>query len=509
MKLFLINPSRDSNKKGDFWDFKFEKRILGQTALMPLFLPTIAAATPKDFEIQIIDEKIEEINFDDKVDIVGIGAMTSTINRAYEISDEYRKRGVKVAIGGIHASMMYEEAAQHADSVIIGEADFLWREAMEDFKNGGLKKYYSYSEYPNIEEIPTPRNDLIKTERYVINQVQTTRGCPFDCDFCSVKAFSGNQYRVKKIEQTIKEIQSLSPTYDINIFGHKLKSPKTLLFADDNLIGNKAYAKKFLEAITPLKLEDWYCQSSINLGRDREMISMMKQAGCHSVIIGIESVMPETIQSMDKKINKVEDYSECIANIQSAGIKVMPSFVVGSDTEDESIFEKTATFIKDNNLVYPMINILTPLPGTKLYTRMENEGRILHKNWTKYDFESVCFKPKNMSAKTLEDGRRWIFREIFSLDNIQKRYDNFMTKKEANEVTGFEDAFGKMKMTDKFFMALLVLKILSKVNPEQRKYFIEVIKKFLKGKETNFGNSFSIMSFNDYAYNIPISESSF
>ena len=137
------------------------KRIC--TTVMALAL--LAALTPKDINVRILNEEFEEINFDDKVDIVGIGAMTSNINRAYEISDEYRKRGVKVAIGGIHASMMYEEAAQHADSVIIGEADFLWREVMEDFKNGGLKKYYTYTEYPNIEEILTPRNDLIKTER--------------------------------------------------------------------------------------------------------------------------------------------------------------------------------------------------------------------------------------------------------------------------------------------------------------------------------------------------------
>ncbi len=506
MKLFLINPGRDSNKKGDFWDFSFEKRIMGQTGMLPLFLPTIAAVTPADVEIKIIDEKIEKINFDEKVDIVGIGAMTSNINRAYTIADEFRKRGVKVAIGGIHASMMYEEASLHADSVLIGEADFLWRELMEDFKQGGLKKYYSYSEYPNIEEIPVPRNDLIKSEKYVINLIQTTRGCPFDCDFCSVKTFSGSHYRIKNVEQTLNEIQSLAPTYDMNIFGYKMKSPKTLLFADDNIIGNKAYARKLFEALIPLKLNDWYCQASINLGRDKEMIAMMKEAGCHSVIIGIESVMPETLHSMEKKINNVDEYSECISNIQSAGMKVMGSFILGSDSEDDTIFEKTAKFIQDNNLVYTMVNILTPLPGTKLYKRLESEGRILHKNWEKYDFETVCFKPKKMSVKALEDGRRWVCKEVFSLKNIQERYDNFMSSKEINEIRGFEETVKKMKMTDKVFSVLLLLKIISKVNSEQRRFFLKTIRKYLSGEETNFGNSFAIMSFNDYANNIPASE---
>jgi len=504
VKLFLINPTRGKNSKGDFWDFKFEKRILGQTSLIPLSLPTIAGATPEDVETTIIDEKVDEINFDEKVDIVGIGAMTPNITRAYEIADEFRNRGVKVVMGGIHASMLPEEALEHADSVVIGEADYLWSDAISDFKEGKLQETYRFTTYPELENVPAPRYDLVKSEKYVINQVQTSRGCPFDCDFCTVKAFSGKQFRLKKIDQVVKEIQSLFPYYVINILGYELKLPKTLLFADDNIIGNKNYSRKLFEAIIPLKLSDWYCQSSINVGRDNEMLSMMKEAGCQSMIIGIESVNPETLMGMDKKINKVDEYYECINNIQSHGIKVLGSFVLGSDAEDDSIFEKTVKFIQENNLIYNMINILTPLPGTKLYKRLEQEERILHKDWEQYDFESVCFKPKQMSVETLEEGRRWVNQEIYGLKDIHNRYENFLKQKDNKEIKGFEESVKGMSFADKVFSGAMLVKILSKVNSEQRRFLISIIKKYFKGKETNFGNAIAELSFNDYAKNLTL-----
>jgi radical SAM superfamily enzyme YgiQ (UPF0313 family) len=504
VKLLLINPTRGKNSKGDFWDFKFEKRILGQTSLLPLSLPTIAGATPEDVETTIIDEKVDEINFDEKVDIVGIGAMTPNITRAYEIADEFRNRGVKVVMGGIHASMLPEEALEHADSVVIGEADFLWSDAISDFKEGKLQETYRFTTYPELENVPAPRYDLVKSEKYVINQVQTSRGCPYDCDFCSVKAFSGKQFRLKKIDQVVKEIKSLFPYYVINVLGYELKLPKTLLFADDNIIGNKSYSRKLFDAIIPLKLSDWYCQSSINVGRDKEMLAMMKEAGCQSMIIGIESVNRETLVGMDKKINKVDEYYECINNIQSAGIKVLGSFVLGSDAEDDSIFEETVKFIKDNNLIYNMINILTPLPGTRLYKRLEQEGRILHKDWERYNFESVCFKPKQMSAETLEKGRRWVNQEIYELKDIHNRYENFLRQKDNKEVKGFEESITEMSFADKVFSGAMLVKILYKVNSEQRRFLINIIKKYFKGKETNFGNAIAELSFNDYAKNLTL-----
>ena len=502
MKLFLINPSRGLKSEEAFLDFNFEKRVLGITSLIPLSIPTIAGATPEDVETTIIDERIEDINFDEKVDLVGIGGMTLNIKRSYEIADEFRKRGVTVAIGGIHASMMQEEASQHADSVVIGEADCLWSELINDFKEGKLQKFYKVPSFPEMEDIHAPRYDLLKNDRYYINQVQTTRGCPFDCDFCSVKIFSGERFRLKNIEQVIREIEALPPNYAINVLGHKLKLPKTLLFADDNIVGNKAYARKLFEAIIPLKLSDWYCQSSINVGRDKEMLALMKEAGCQQMIIGIESVEKESISGMDKKINIVDEYYECINNIQSAGIKVLGSFILGNDSEDDKIFEKTVKFIKDNNLIYNCINILTPLPGTRLFERLEREGRILHKNWEMYDFETVCFQPKNMSVKTLDEGRRWVCHELYSLYNIHDRYENFLKQKSLMEIKGYEESFNKMPLADRVFSAIMLMKIFYKLNSEQRKFLFKMIKNHFSGKETNFGNAILEISFNDYAHNL-------
>jgi radical SAM superfamily enzyme YgiQ (UPF0313 family) len=503
MKLLLVNPSRGKEAKGDFWDFNFEKRILGQTSLVPLYLPTIAGITPEDVEISIIDEKVEEIDFGVDVDLVGIGSMTPNIKRAYQIADEFRERGKTVTIGGIHASMLPEEASKHADSVVIGEAEDLWPQLIQDFKDGHLQKFYRFTRYPNLENMPTPRYDLIKGDRYVINQVQTTRGCPFDCEFCSVKAFSGKQFRCKTIDQVVKEIEALTPYYIMNVYGYELKLPKTLLFADDNIVGNKSHSKKLFEALIPMRLTDWYCEASINVGRDKEMLAMMKEAGCHAMIIGIESVNQDTLVGMEKKINKVDEYYECIDNIQSSGIKVLGSFVLGSDSEDETIFEKTVKFIRDTNMVYSMINVLTPLPGTRLFERFDREGRLLHKDWERYSLETVCFKPKQMSPETLQEGRRWIYQEIYSLQDVHNRYENFLKQKDNMEVKGFEESFTTMTTADKFFSGLMLMKILYKSNSDQRKFLFNMLKRYFAGNETNFGNTIAAMSFNDYAINIP------
>jgi radical SAM superfamily enzyme YgiQ (UPF0313 family) len=318
-----------------------------------------------------------------------------------------------------------------------------------------------------------------------------------------VKAFSGKQFRLKNIELVLKEIKALSPTYKMNVMGYELILPKTLIFADDNIIGNKNHARKLFEAMIPLKLSDWYCQSSINLGRDKEMLQLMREAGCQSVIIGIESVNRETLMGMDKKINVVDEYYETIDTIQSSGIRVLGSFVLGSDSEDDSIFEKTADFIRDTNIVYSMINILTPLPGTKLFERFEREGRLLHKDWNHYSLEEVCFKPKQMSIDTLLEGRRWVYEQVYSLDAIHNRYENYLKQKDNMEVKGFEESFTTMTFADKVFSGLMLAKILYKVNSDQRRFLINMLKRYFAGNETNFGNTIAAMSWNDYAINIP------
>jgi radical SAM superfamily enzyme YgiQ (UPF0313 family) len=288
----------------------------------------------------------------------------------------------------------------------------------------------------------------------------------------------------------------------MNVLGYKLKLPKTLLFADDNIVGNKSYARKLFKAIMPMKLQDWYCQSSINVGRDKEMLAMMKQAGCQTMIVGIESIEADSISGMDKKINRVDEYYDCIDNIQSAGIKVLGSFILGSDSEDDSIFEKTVKFIRETNIIYNCVNLLTPLPGTRLFNRLESEGRVLHKDWARYDFESVCFQPKKMSVDTLEKGRRWVIQELYTLDDIHDRYESFLKQKNNMEVKGYEESFTTMKLSEKIFSGIMLGKILYKVNSKQRRFLINMLKTHFTGKETNFSNTILEISCNDYAHNL-------
>ena len=204
-----------------------------------------------------------------------------------------------------------------------------------------------------------------------------------------------------------------------------------------------------------------------------------------------------------KKINKVDEYYECIDNIQSAGIKVLGSFVLGNDAEDDTIFEKTVKFIRDTNMIYSMINVLTPLPGTRLFQRFEREGRLLHKDWEHYCLETVCFKPKQMSVDTLQEGRRWIYEQIYALDDIHVRYENFLKQKANKEVKGFEESFTTMTLADKFFSGVMLAKILYKVNKDQRRFLTDMLKRYFAGHETNFGNTIAAMSFNDYSINLP------
>ena len=310
MKLLLINPSTKGYAEPEFWDYELVKKIFGLHVPPPLSLPTIAALTPPEVEVKIIDENIEDINFDEKVDLVGIGAMTLYIPRAYQIADEFRRRGVMVVLGGIHATMLPAEAIEHADSVVLGEAEYVWKRLVADFKNRALQRFYKSDESPDLADSPAPRIDLLKNEKYSMNQLQITRGCPFDCEFCSVKVFSGKNFRHKRIEQVIQEIAALPKEMVINICGSELKLPKPIFFTDDNLIGNKNYAKELFKALTPLKLSGWTSQASINLAKDKELLHLMKEAGCRYILIGLESVAEESLIEMGKKANRLDEYHE-------------------------------------------------------------------------------------------------------------------------------------------------------------------------------------------------------
>jgi radical SAM superfamily enzyme YgiQ (UPF0313 family) len=501
MKLLLVNPSRRKQGARDFWDYDFLERTLGVATAMPLWAPTVAAIAPKEVEVSIVDENIEEVNFDEKADLIGIGAFSTYIQRGYQIADEFRKRGKKVVIGGIHASMLPQEAMQHADSVVIGEAENLLKELISDHKNGNLKKVYRAKDYPNLGNCPLPRFDLLKNHRYSTNLIQTTRGCPFDCEFCSVKSFLGPKFRLKKIEQIVKEIEAYPREVEIDVFGRKVKLSKNYLFTDDNIVGDLNHAQKLFGALKSLKLPAWWCQASINVGRNRELLSLMKESGCTTIFIGFESIDSGSLNEMGKKINRIEEFDKLIETIHSFGIRVVGSFILGNDSEDETIFEKTVDFINRNNLIYNMINILTPLPGTRLFTKLEAENRILHRDWEKYDSISVCYKPKKIPPRVLLEGMRWVYQKIYSPDALAKRIKGFWRSGQSCS-TDYEETFRRLPPMEKIFLGLLYLKVSLSAGVKGIRLNLNLLPDLLSGK----GEASTIINalvFSDFAFSFP------
>jgi len=413
MKIRLISPRNSPSEDGrELWDGKFYSLLYGTNKYSCAFLalPTIAALTPADVEVEITDENIEQIDFDEDVDLVGITCNTWLAPRAYEIADEFRKRGAIVVLGGIHPSMLPYEAIQHADVVVIGEAENVWGNLVEDFKREKIQPFYKSSEFPKLENLPIPRWDLLKNGRYFYHTVQTTRGCPYNCEFCTVKAMSGGKYRYKPVKDTIRELEVL---LDIE--------KKLIFFVDDNLVGDKKHARDLLRALVPLKIV-YFAQVSLNVARDNELLYLLAESGCRKVIIGFESLVSANLRQMGKdKSYKVEGYKEDIMKIQSFGIEIQGSFIFGYDFDDETVFEKTVNFINSTSLVIPILSILTPLPGTRLFRRFDKEGRLLYNDWAKYDGRHVCFKPKLMSPHALQNGYNWAMWEVNSYEAIFER----------------------------------------------------------------------------------------
>jgi len=413
MKLELISPKNNPAENGrELWDSKFYSLLYGVNKYSSAFLalPTIAALTPEDIEVSITDENIEQINFDKDVDLVGVTCNTWLAPRAYEIADEFRKRGVTVVLGGIHPSMLPYEAIQHADAVVIGEAENVWRNLIEDFRKNKLQLFYKSSQLSKLENLPTPRWDLLKNGKYFYHTIQTTRGCPYDCEFCTVKAMSGGKYRYKPVKDTIKEVETL---LDIE--------KKLFFFVDDNFIGNRKHTKELLRELISLKIV-YFAQVSINLARDEKLLSLLAGSGCRKVIIGFESLVSDNLKQMEKdKSYKVEQYAEEIMRIQSSGIEIQGFFMFGYDFDDESVFEEMLEFINSSYLSEAVLSILTPLPGTRLFQRFDKEGRLLYNDWRKYDGRHVCFKPKLMSPGALQNGYNWAMQQVNSYEAIFKR----------------------------------------------------------------------------------------
>ena len=375
-----------------------------------LTLPLLASLTPSGIEVKIVEEYFEEVPFDDAVDLVGISFMTPQAPRAYQIGDEFRKRGKRVIMGGIHASELPEEALQHADAVVIGEAEGIWTQVLDDFVKGKMKGIYRTSDFPDLSGLPRPRYDLLKRERYRLFNInfpiQAGRGCPFRCEFCSVTRFFGGHYRFRPVEEVVQEIKQT-----------KLKK---IFFVDDNIISHQAYAKELFKALIPLKLR-WVGQASLNLAKDEELLCLARESGCAVLFIGVESLSSDSLKEIGKNFFRADDIERSLQQIQSYGINIRVSVVFGFDHDDSGVFRRTVDFLVRNRIAYAEFFILTPLPGTIFRERLEKENRIFSNDWSDYDSLRAVFHPKLMNPEELNQGLWEAYRRFYSVGNILRR----------------------------------------------------------------------------------------
>ncbi|NIS72537.1 MAG: radical SAM protein, partial [Proteobacteria bacterium] len=370
-------------------------------------LTTLAALTPEEMEVAITDENVEPIDFEEDVDLVGITGMTIHAQRAYEIAQAFRHRGIPVVMGGPHASALPEEAKANVDAVVIGEAENVWKNVLTDAKKGRLEPFYREGGFCSMKSRVHPRLDLLKKGAYLTTScVQTSRGCPFSCDFCYVTQFFGNTYRCRPVDEVLNEVKGLKEDL--------------IVFVDDNITGNPRYAKELFTKLTPLK-KQWAGQSSLTIARDSELLKLAAKSGCVSLFLGLESLSSQNLRAARKSFNKVNEYEDSLKKIHDHGIMVLAGLIFGFDHDDEGVFERTVRFCEKTKIEAPCFFILTPLPGTPFYDRMKAEGRILHKSWKKYTGAEVVFRPKLMAEETLQNGFNWASRETYSFRSIIKR----------------------------------------------------------------------------------------
>jgi radical SAM superfamily enzyme YgiQ (UPF0313 family) len=386
-------------------------RMINQEfTLLPLNLGMLAALTPPDIEVSIVDEVVERVNFDEQVDLVGISCTTTVVPRAYEIAAEYRKRGVKVVLGGTHPTLIPHEAVKHSDSVCIGEAEGSWGEILADFKRGKLKQVYRNDGYCSLEGLPIPRRDLFDAEHYLpIHGIQTTRGCPFACDFCAVTAIFGHKYRFRPVKDVLAEIDTLEHRY--------------VFFYDDNIVGNPGYSRELFRSLIPYK-KRWIGQASTTVIRDPDLLRLMAKSGCKGLFVGFESLSEENLRQSHKKHNDPRQYKEVAKRLHDLGIAISGAFVFGLDNDDNTVFERTLEFAMDIELDIAQFNWLAPYPGTPIYDRLKAENRLINNEWwlTGGGLGDVVYYPRMMSPGELQEGSRWVRKSFYSTSSILKRF---------------------------------------------------------------------------------------
>jgi radical SAM superfamily enzyme YgiQ (UPF0313 family) len=405
LKILLISPIGLKKILGA--EFFFKLPFLG--------LPTIAAYTPPDCEVKMVDERISSVDFDEDVDLVGITVMTPLATRAYEIADEFKRRGKTVVMGGMHVSALPDEALQHCDAVAIGEGEQAWPQMVEDFKRGELQQIYRAEKLFDLSAAQPPRWDIIDKGLYSpVDFIETTRGCPINCNFCAVTQFYGAKYRTKPVNLVEQMVAQVKPVDKV------LALKNLIFFVDDNIVANRKHCLELLNMLKTYNIQ-WLGQASISVAKDEEMLQLMSETRCLGLLIGMESLSEDTLAECGKRINKPAEYERAVATLHRYGIGVKATFMLGFDNDDPSVFPKMARFIRKSSFDSVYFSILTPYPGTRFYQKLEEEGRLLHNDWEKYDTAHVVFRPEKMTVEQLEQGFIWLYKKTLSLGSIVLR----------------------------------------------------------------------------------------
>jgi len=397
-KLLLITASSDEIRKAR------RSRFLN---FQQITMPYLAARVPSHWHVSHVDEEAEDIDWTDQPDVVGITFHTPSAYHAYGLAARFKSRGACVVMGGPHVTLLPEEAAQHADVIFVGEAEGHWEEFLDGFVTGTYRRVYRQDGPPSLQDVPMARKTLFHRNDFTSGVLFATRGCPNQCDFCAVVVMYGRGLRKRPIAEVAAEYGSFHG--------------KRIIFWDDNIAGDKEYAKELFRAIAPYR-KWWSSQASVQAARDDEFLDAAARSGCKQLFLGLESLSQSSMEEVHKGFNRVEDYARIVNRVHAHGIAVQAGIVFGFDHDTPAIFKETLDFLEEAGVQNATFNILTPYPGTPLFQRLDAQGRILTRDWRKFNGRThVVFQPSQMSADELLAGFRYANQRFYSLPSVAKR----------------------------------------------------------------------------------------
>ncbi len=374
----------------------------------PLTLTTLAALIPPELNLtlSLADEGIEEVDINAQADLVGISAITGSAPRAYELAAHFRQRGIPVVLGGVHPTLMPDEAARHADTVVVGYAEESWPQLLRDFVAGQMKARYHQSPSLSLANQPIPRRELLSVKQHTtIHTIEASRGCIHHCNFCVVPSAWGQPLQ-RPVAEVVTDIQQMQT--------------RRVLFLDLNLIADPDYAKELFTALIPLNIT-WGGLVTTLVAWDDDLLDLMAQSGCRGLLIGFETLSPQSLAEARKRFNMHHDYSQVIRRLHDKGIAIMGTFVFGFDHDTPDVFAATVEFVNKTHIDLPRYAILTPFPGTPLFQRLKQNGRILTEDWSLYDGQHVVYQPHGMGMDELQRGTEWAWKQTYSYRSIAKR----------------------------------------------------------------------------------------